>query len=264
MVEEPLHDIVPLALPQRVLVDGATVGAVLVHGFSGSPYQMRDLGSFLNQQGVSTSILRLPGHGSRLEYFAQSKYDDWMGAVRKDVDAMTQRCRTIVLIGRSFGGVLALLEAQNRPERISGVVLIAVPYPRLMYRVQDALLPVARIFKKSIHKMWARPEENEERKRQGRYLELPLPSLHQFFLTMERVRSMRLRNFQIPVMIVQGMKDEQAKPRNIDWYESRLGDAVKDIVLVSNATHDAPSLHSDEEMQKRLVAFLRTSCTVAH
>lgn len=260
MVEEPLHDIVPLALPLRTMVDGANTGAVLIHGFSGSPYQMRDIGEFLNKHGISTFIIRLPGHGSRLEYFAQARFEDWIGAVHKGVDELKQRCRGVVLVGRSFGGTLALLEAYGRSDSIAGIVLIATPAPRPMYRVQDALLPVAGIFRKSIHKMWARPEENEERKQQGRYLELPLASLHQFFLTMERIRAANLRNLQTPVMIVQGMKDEQAKPRNAGWYESHLGSAVKDVVLINNASHDAPSLHSDGEMLKRLLAFIRQSC----
>ncbi len=260
MVPEPEDSIVPLARPTRKDMPGARIGAVLIHGFSGSPFQMRDIGEFLTTNGIATSIIRLPGHGSHLEYFAASRYEDWMAEVHGAVESLKGHYHNVVVIGRSLGGALALIEANEHPENISALVLIAAPAPSTTQQIQDALLPLVGVFKKSIKKMWAKPEENEERIRQGRYLELPLASLHQFFRTMQKVRALRFTAITTPTLLVQGMLDEQAKPKSAAWYESRLGGAVKDIVLITSAAHDATSVHGNEAMRRKLLDFLRQSC----
>lgn len=260
MVTEPEGSIVPLARPIRHDIPDARIAAVLIHGFSGSPFQMRDIGEFLTDNGIATFIIRLPGHGSRLEYFAASRLEDWMEVIHNAVESLKGNYHNVVIIGRSLGGALALIEANEYPDSISALVLIATPAPTLTQRVQDALLPIVGVFKKRIKKMWAKPEENEERTRQGRYLEIPLSSLHQFFRTMKKVRELRMAAMRTPTMLVQGMRDEQAKPKSAAWYENRLGVVVKDIVLIANASHDATSVHADAAMRRRLLDFLKQSC----
>ena len=48
------------------LVGDDDVGAVCVHGFTGTPYEMRYLGEQLARAGITVQAPRLPGHGTTI------------------------------------------------------------------------------------------------------------------------------------------------------------------------------------------------------
>lgn len=53
--------------PEKVAAfryDKGSVGCLLTHGFSGSPFEMRELGEYLAEKGVSVLCKPLPGHGT--------------------------------------------------------------------------------------------------------------------------------------------------------------------------------------------------------
>src|SRR3954466_2961289 len=56
--------------------DGS-VGVVCVHGFTGSPYDMRFLGGELARAGFHVHGLMLPGHGTRIEDLDATRWTDW-------------------------------------------------------------------------------------------------------------------------------------------------------------------------------------------
>jgi carboxylesterase len=105
---------------------GGDVGVVCIHGFTGSPYEMRYLGEALARTGSTVRGVLLPGHGTSVDDLEQTGWQDWVGAVDREVDAMLRRCRTVALVGQSLGGLLALHAAARRTELL-GVVSLATP-----------------------------------------------------------------------------------------------------------------------------------------
>jgi carboxylesterase len=103
----------------------AGVGVVCVHGFTGTPYEMRYLGDALARAGFPARGLRLPGHGTSVEDLAQTTWRDWLGEVEREVDAMARRCARVAIVGQSLGGLLALHVAAHRP--IAAVAALATP-----------------------------------------------------------------------------------------------------------------------------------------
>ena len=57
--------------------DGGPVGALVVHGFTGSPKSMRPWAEHLAAAGLSVRLPRLPGHGSTWRDMAVTTWDDW-------------------------------------------------------------------------------------------------------------------------------------------------------------------------------------------
>ena len=122
----------PTALPRNM--PGGSTGVLLLHGFTGTPRDLADLGERLHAGGLAVSIPRLPGHGTNGRDFLQTGWRDWL---RTAVDAFSDlraRCATVHVIGFSMGGVLAVLLAARFA--VGKLVLLA---PAL--RATNPLLP---------------------------------------------------------------------------------------------------------------------------
>jgi len=108
------------------LVGDREVGVVCVHGFTGSPYEMRYLSEQLARDGATVHGLLLPGHGTSVDDLARAGWRDWTCALDRAVDAMQRRCRRVAVVGQSLGGLLALELAARRPE-LALVASLAAP-----------------------------------------------------------------------------------------------------------------------------------------
>jgi carboxylesterase len=113
-------------------LDGdSAVGVVLIHGFTGTPYEVRYLGDRLATAGYFVKAPRLPGHGTRLEDLDATTWQDWVAHIDHAVDELRTRCPRIALVGQSLGGLLSLYVASRRPHRgdagIECVASLAAP-----------------------------------------------------------------------------------------------------------------------------------------
>jgi carboxylesterase len=108
------------------LVGDGDVGVVAIHGFTGSPYEMRYLGEALSRAGIAARGLLLPGHGTTIDDLARIRWQDWADAVEREVDAMSRTARRVVVVGQSLGGLLALHVAAQRSE-LAAVATLAAP-----------------------------------------------------------------------------------------------------------------------------------------
>ena len=61
--------------------DGGSTGVLLCHGFTGSPKSMRPWAEYLAAEGLSVSLPRLPGHGTRWQDANTVTWRDWYSAM---------------------------------------------------------------------------------------------------------------------------------------------------------------------------------------
>lgn len=108
------------------LVGDHDVGVVLVHGFTGTPYEVRYLGDQLARAGFSVRAPLLPGHGTSLADLDATTWRQWTEAVERAVDAMRVRCARVAVVGQSLGGLLALHTAAHRRD-VACVGSLAAP-----------------------------------------------------------------------------------------------------------------------------------------
>jgi len=108
------------------LVGDGEIGVVCVHGFTGTPYEVRYLGDRLQAAGFAVHGLRLPGHGTRVEDLDTTRWTDWADAVEHAFDTMRLTCARVAVVGQSLGGLLALHLAAHRPE-VAAVASLATP-----------------------------------------------------------------------------------------------------------------------------------------
>jgi esterase/lipase len=135
--------------------------ALLIHGYTDSPYTMKDMALFLNDQGYNVYAPLLSGHGSIPEAMVSVSRKDWI----KDAQDMLQMAlqensaNQALVVGFSMGGAVAAILAEEFPEKVSALVLFAPAFQLLSGEAQ--LLCGMGIAEDLV--FWARNEEGSTR-----------------------------------------------------------------------------------------------------
>ncbi len=112
--------------------------ALLLHGFPGTPGEMRPVAEFLAAQGFEVRAPLLPGFGAGMGSLGKTRWRDWVEAAQTDWDDLSGGADETLLLGFSMGGAVAVnVAARMPPDRL---VLIA-PFWRLPDR-RAGLLPL--------------------------------------------------------------------------------------------------------------------------
>jgi len=110
----------PFDLPGR---PGGTDAALLLHGLTGSPFELRPVADRLAQAGVHCLAPLLPGHESA-EALARTSWQDWVAGAREALRQLGEARRTLV-VGSSMGALAACALAAEDPGRVDGLALLA-------------------------------------------------------------------------------------------------------------------------------------------
>jgi carboxylesterase len=103
---------------------GGPVGVLLCHGFTGTPQTLRGWAEYLAAQGLTVSLPRLPGHGTRWQDLARTDWRDWYLEVQVALGELARRCEQTFVFGLSMGGCLALRLAETHGPQVRGLVLV--------------------------------------------------------------------------------------------------------------------------------------------
>ncbi len=99
-------------------------GIVLTHGLTDSPYWMRHLGYFFQQQGFRIMAILLPGHGTQPGDLLDVHWQEWGKAVAYGVEQISLEVEEIYLAGHSTGGTLSLYHSLH-DTRVRGLFLFS-------------------------------------------------------------------------------------------------------------------------------------------
>jgi carboxylesterase len=104
-------------------------GVLLVHGFTGSPFEMRLLGEDLAHRGYTVEGVRLAGHGGTTGDLARSSWRDWYASADAALTRLRERVggARVAVAGLSMGGLLTLELARRRPEELVAIGVMSAP-----------------------------------------------------------------------------------------------------------------------------------------
>jgi carboxylesterase len=99
---------------------------LLLHGFSGTPWDLKPLAEALQTRGFSGEVPCLPGHGRSPEAMRGVCYEDWLRHADRALQTLAeQRGEPVRVAGFSMGGLLGLALAARRPAHVSALALLA-------------------------------------------------------------------------------------------------------------------------------------------
>ena len=73
----------PIIIPttEPFFFPGGATGCLMVHGFTGTPKEMRWLGEYLAGKGHSVLGVRLAAHATRPNDMIRARWHDWLASV---------------------------------------------------------------------------------------------------------------------------------------------------------------------------------------
>lgn len=92
------------------MLPGDKAEALLLHGYTGSPYDLRPVGNVLSEHDVSVYVPLLKGHGTHARDLFDVTADQWFADARAIVTGFSPT-KPFILGGLSMGALLAIVMA---------------------------------------------------------------------------------------------------------------------------------------------------------
>ena len=236
-----MNQIIPTAEPFLFLGEPSKPACLLIHGFTGTPKEMRWMGEFLNRQGYTCLGIRLAGHATDPADMIRSNWTDWAASVEDGYSLLQSFTANIFLIGLSMGGVLSLLMSTRLD--VKGVVAMSTPYklpddPRL--RHIDWIARMIPYMPKSNEEPGSSWFDKEAWKDHISYPQNPVRSIGQLNQLLGAMRAV-LPNVQVPVLMMHSKDDGYVLPENIELLYADLANASdKTKLYITESGHVIP------------------------
>lgn len=225
-------DAAPLLLPgaEPFFHRGDAIGCLLLHGYTASPQEMRELGVHLAAAGRTVYGPRLTHHGARPSDMNRSRWHDWYLAALDGYHVLRAQCEHVIVIGLSMGGATALLLATEQP--VAAVVAMsALTHVRSTWRAR-----LARWLWR-VHPLQLKEgvEENPQRWI-GRYKVRPLRSITELD-DYVRFVARQLPRVTAPVLLLHSQADELVPVADTDYIYEHVASQQKQKIILERSDH---------------------------
>lgn len=238
---------------------GGDSAVLLIHGFTGNPYSMRILGTYLSDRGVNAYGVRLAGHGTVVENLAQTDYRDWQESVRVAFAQIRRKYKYISIVGLSFGGNLAFNLTKCYPDTISKIVTIGTPVLLNKPRLNRYVVPYITKFKKYYKKEWAKDMKSDSVFMKRSYDRIPLGSYNSFIYFINNFTKKELPDIQVPTLVIHSQDDVVIPPKSAEIIYNALGSKEKELFWLRNSYHDPLVDEVTDSLLDKIYQFLVTT-----
>jgi carboxylesterase len=225
----------PLTIPgaEPFFIPGGKTGILLVHGFTGTPREMRMLAESLAQDQYTLLAPRLCAHATQAEDMNRARWWDWVASVEDGLNFLKGCTNRQVVMGLSMGGVLAMVTAARYP--VEAVVSYSTPC-NLPPDPRARFLSVAAPFMPRVAKGapdWHNPEAIKD------HIDYPYYPTRSILQLRQLINVMRaeLPRVKVPALLFQSRQDHGIPVESMDTLYENISSADKTRVWVENSGH---------------------------
>ena len=243
------------------MLPGSGLSALLVHGLTGTPYEMRYLGERLSAAGIRVFAARLAGHARTPEELGATDHHSWYESVVDGFERLHPYGDPIVAIGQSAGAVLAARLAIDQREALSAIAMLApaffLPYwQRAALRGVRMLGPLAAMIYLRNN---AGVDLHDAAARQIHPVTPLIPvSAALSLCELSAMVRPRLSRLVQPALIIHGREDHTCPfSKNVEFLNANLGSAQKRLVALEQSYHVISVDTEKERVATEVLGFIR-------
>jgi carboxylesterase len=238
------------ALPQTTSTLGFELGpdagqtdtaVLLLHGFTGSPWEVRPLGEALAARGWHVLAPRLPGHGESPEAMLFTTWHEWLAGAEAALQSLHGRFPRVVVAGLSMGGLLSLILSAWHASEVQGLVLMA-PVMAVAQREGRLLRHLRFLPLKGLKSFWVNKHstdlaDDDARAAAPLLPRYPVARLFDLF-TLQDLALDLLPQVTMPTLIFKAAHDHVVAPESIDELHDKLPHSR--LVTLQRGNHIIP------------------------
>ena len=206
---------------------------LLLHGFSSTPQELKELGKYLANEGITVYAPLLPGHGTKPEDMLTVSWQDWINCAEEGIKKLEKSSDEIYLIGSSIGANIAFIISQK--SKVKGIVSLAMP---LKFKFNFLLKLYTRIRARfhNFQKKHYHEKDLHVVKNKVHYKVLPLPKFKDLFFLMGETKKV-LPIIKVPVLIMQSTTDGTVTRKNAKNIYDLIKHDSKKLVFIPDSYH---------------------------
>jgi carboxylesterase len=201
---------------------------LLLHGFTGSPWDVRPLGEALAARGMRVVAPLLPGHGTTPHALLHVNWRDWQAAADRALQDLSGH-RSIFVAGLSMGALLALGLAARHPETVRALALVAPAVrfrgPRMFLIRQLARTPVLEWARPWVEKTGTDISDLQTRAEAPILPAFPVARLRDL-CTLQNLAVRDVPHVRCPTLVAVAEQDHVVDPEGGRWLAQRLTAAL--------------------------------------
>ena len=226
----------------------AKLGVYLIHGFSSTTYEVRELTKYLANQGYQVRADNLPGHATTIEDCNSTSYQEWFSFTEQKVASMYSNCDKVIVVGVSMGAVLALHLGTIFP--LEGIVAASAVFKFKNEFDVRVLTRLFHRFKKYIPKKSTfHPDQLKVlRSEFYGYTHYPLTAVNEMRKMIDKVKP-QLSKISSPILLINSTVDQTALFKNHLIIKKLLTTKKLKTLILHNTGHNLFDTKSDEKTQ---------------
>lgn len=206
------------------------IGCMLIHGFTGAPYEVGPLADYLKEHtDWLISVPTLPGHGED-ETLHGVTFDKWIDTADEKLNELVKTCDTIYLVGFSMGGVLA--GYLSTKYKIDKLVLLSAAYKyihpsQMMKDIAEMVLDTTK-GKLAQNELFIRYRNK-----------MKVTPFHASLQFRKLVRQLRpsFQHVTVPTLILQGKLDSMVPYKTAHTIYQTIGSVDKQMYVMDCSRH---------------------------
>lgn len=230
---------------------GSDTGILLIHGFTGSPSELRRMGHYLHQEGFSVHAPLLAGHGQTPEMMRGTDHRDWYQSALDGLEYIQQLgVSRVIACGLSMGGIISLKLASEG--RVDGVIPMSAP---IYIRNRKAWL--THVLKYFVYYI-PRGSEHAEHI-ENEIVPLDRTPLYCVSSLLRLIRSVKrhLSDVTVPAFVVQSGQDETVVPRSAHYIYEHIRSKPKELKYYPTSSHIITLDRERELLYQDVVRFIK-------
>ncbi len=239
--------------PSPFFLQGGPVGVLMIHGYPGSPPEMRLVGDYLHERGCTVSAPLLPGHGTTAEDLNTTRWTDWRDHLVRALESLRDQCQEIFIAGLSAGGVLALYLAATQPDLVGAITYSAALYPSNWLL---NLVPVGKYLIKQFPMREEHLTNPEAISRIWTYDTYPTAGAHELLKVLREVKRL-LPKITCPLLIVHSTLDRDVRSKSARVIYEQSASQDKELVWLHNSGHNIMVDSEWELVAERTYRFIQ-------
>lgn len=234
-------------------------GVVLSHGYMAAPLEVRGLAEHLYRQGYAVYGVRLKGHGTSPSDLGRTAWAAWYASFNRGYAVIKSLTDTVIVGGFSMGGVLALLAAGRKREKVAACFSICAPLELQSYAVR--LVPTIVSMNSLLRRVNLDREafdfvDNDPENPHINYTRNPLRGVRELGHAMQAMEA-ALPSIVSPTLVLQASGDPTVAPGSAERIFRQVGTPHKELILLARERHGIVNGEGAEDVFDRVTQFLR-------